>query len=504
MSYKRIVCFLLLLGVILGWGILSPGLERSGKEYESVTTSISVTPFGFKALYLLADRVHKKERKKGIGFWQHSMMNARPETPRTLWFNEPTEDLFFDGDAYGQHMKDLVEKGYHLIFVLDGYKEVHADEWYKPKKEEDDPYAEEDEKDEETSPPPAVREQKRVTSDDESSDKTGEKKLYSPLDFLNHWYGLSLGIERWEPKEPANIRVKSHFQGRQIDHLSYQSPKAKDSSSYNQEYNHQKWQGDTPFFYTFLPDTIKNAQILLETEEGKPLIVRYPMGKGSITLFPDSLLLKNAQLNKGDNAALAMALLEENPNPEMLFEVYSAGFNENGDFLSYLASGKGLTFLITMVMMFVLFCVWLINLPVRRIFQLKNSDERYFTQEIFIAALAKHYLGTGDWHGLYQKMLTQFQRDLDQRYPGTTLEQQIQRIASSPFLDVSLETLHAVFSNTVITNENQFLSKCQALLDVQRKVRRHEQPKPNAGGTRSPASTPPAQPDQISSTPVNR
>lgn len=477
MSNRRLICFLVFLGIILGWTLISPTLERLDQEYKTPNTSVSVTPVGYKALYLL---LKKTQPHAEVSLWQHSMMNTPLTPPKTLWFVEPGDGLFFDGDAYGEQMKQLALQGGNLIFVL-------APESLKVSDSSEQTIKTAGKK---KKPPGHSCDEDDVDCiEAQEKDSIHSPELKTMLDYLNHWYGLSLAVEKLDTDNLNPVSVSSYFKTRQIHQLAYKLPKIKENAI-AQKYRLTRALGpdEEPTLYALTEDSIQNGEILLVSEDGYPLIVRYPVGKGSVTVFVDSFFFHNGTLGQGDNAALAVALAEEYPHAEQLFEVYSSGFKENRDFISYLATGKGLFLLLSVTLLLVAFCLWLMRQPTRRIYQLKTSHERYFTQEVFISSLAKHYLETGQWTALYLKLTAQFQRELDQKYPGLNLEQQLARVSQSPFNDVSLDTLNAVFAMINIPTEAEFVRKSRFLLDVQRKVLRHEQRQSRAGRT----STPPA------------
>ena len=214
---------------------------------------------------------------------------------------------------------------------------------------------------------------------------------------------------------------------------------------------------------------------LLTTQDGKPLILQYKWGKGTVTLVGNDQFFKNGQLDKADNAALAVALQEQFPNQPILFEIYSHGFRNNPDLITYLAKGPGIALLVTVTILVVLLGVWAIQQPSRQKIFRKASDERYYTQEAFIHTLAKHYVDTHQWQALYQKLLSHFFLLLERRYPSLSASQQIARLAQIPDLPVSLEKLEAVLDDKNVTNQAKFMQHSATLLEVQQKVFGHEQ-----------------------------
>ncbi len=423
---RRVLWFLVSIALVTGLTILVPIMSRLSDESTSLNTSVSVSPFGFKALYLLLEQVQNRP----VAFWQHSMMGLSPEKPRTVWFMEPGPGLFHDGDVYGNHMRKLAEGGHHLVFVLD------------------------------------------------SRGMEGEQPVSGVLKYVNGWFGLNVSVRSITSGNVSDLSVISHFPTRQIEHLSYRPVPKEELADKFRAYGSEAL--DEPELVGFEPEGIENAQVLLETANGDPLIVRFPVGKGSVTIFPNAYFLGNMQLDKGENAALAVALQEMNDAPQALFEVYSLGFNENRDIITYLATSRGVVLLITLVLMLVAFCLWVLLMPPRMKYYLDTSGERYFTQEVFISALAGHYLRTGDWTTLYNKLKEQFKRELDQLYPGLPLEEQLRRLADSPFYDVSFESLSAAFAIMDVASEQDFIHKSQNLLSLQRKVGRYEQYQPGA------------------------
>lgn len=428
---KRALLFLLALGLLVSISILGPITDRLGQENSSINTSLSYAPFGYKGLYMLLGQLEPK-----TGLWQHSIMNMDTEKPKTVWFVEPGEGLFFSGPQFKAHMTELVEHGANLIFVLDSN---HLDE---------------------------------------------EKDLPEVLQSLNQWFNLKLDVDTHK-EEDLNLAVLNHFGTRELQTLAYKKPDIK--AARKKLGGFRLWFYKNPRLSLFTEDAVKGGDVLLETMQHEPLIVRFKRGKGSITVFPNSFYLSNGQLNRGDNAALAVALQEVNRSPATYFEVYSNGFNENRDFFSYLATGKGVAFLISLLLLLGAFCFWMIQSPIRRKQYLATSEEKFFTQEVFISALARHYIETKDWDGLYLKLTDQFRKDLDKKYPGLKLDDQIDRIAGNAFFNVDTETLKAVFNRQPISTEKEFITRSQHLLEVQRKVSRYEQHE--SRGTRTGSAT---------------
>lgn len=419
---KRLMWFLIVLALVLGFTIAGPVLDRMSAVSGSLNTSLSVSPYGYKALYLLLQRLEKKP----VTLWQHSMMNlkANPEQPRTIWFTEPGKGLFFDGDNYVRHMRDLAEQGNHLIFAVD------------------------------------------------ANNLAGEESLHHVMQALNRWYGLSLKTSYLYHSQ-LNIAARSYFPTRPVQALSWKQ--RQHSNSENTRFSPMSRPADIPKLAVFNAESRQGADVLLETLQGEPLILRFSVGRGSVTVFPNAFYFGNGQLEQADNAALAVALQELNDAPSVLFEVYSSGFNENRDFLTYLATGKGVVLLITLLLLLVGFCVWIIYQPTRQKYDSQHSAERYFTQEVFIGSLAAHYASTRDWYGLYQKLQSQFRRQMDRRYPGLPLETQLERVAQNPFYNVSLESLKRIFAMIKMSSESDFIARSQHLLEIQRKVSRYEQ-----------------------------
>lgn len=429
---KRVMWFVISLAAVIGLNIVMPLMGRMSSESTSLNTSMSVSPYGFKALHLLLGRVDDQP----VALWQRSLMSLSPENPRTVWMMEPGKGMFHDGDVYGDHMRKLVESGYNFVFVLDSRK------------------------------------------------LENEQDLFDVLDYVNEWFDLQVGIEVVSDIEVTDLVVESHFASREIGHLSYRPI----DENVAAKFKAYKGEADRdPELTGFDPDSIRGGEILLETVGGDPLMVRFPIGKGSVTIFPNAYFFGNMQLDKGENAALAVAIQEANPASATLFEVYSLGFNANRDIITYLATGKGVVLLATLTLMLLGYCLWMLLMPVRKKYYLDTSNERYFTQEVFISALADHYTGTGNWTQLYDKLRDQFKRELDQIYPGLPLEEQLRRVADSPFYDVSFDALKAAFDIMDVASEKDFIAKSQNLLELQRKVGRHEQYQPGAVSHAAPA-----------------
>jgi hypothetical protein len=433
---KRILIFLAVFFLVIGWTILAPFVDRADMESKSVNTMLSVSPVGYKALYLLMGQLQQKP----VTLWQHSMMKLPLDEPKTVWFIEPGPGLFFDGESYTHQMQALVDRGYHFVFVLN------------------------------------TNAQSLTVSADQKEPATTQQSV---LDYLNGWYNLGLETESLGLGEEQTLSTTSSFPSRPITTLYFQQPEEQLKTWKKMGIPLQNpGKTDTLMrFHTFGYGTVKP---LLKMQDGMPLALQFQRGQGTITIILNSFFFQNAQLDKYDNAALAAAVQEQFPNAPILFEVYSSGFSENKDIITYLASGKGVVFLISMVMLFAGFCLWLANRPVRRVHTSPISNERYFTQEAFIDALSQHYLSTGRWHDLYRKLLSHFTTQLEQLYPGLSEEERLRTIAQNPFLEVSLKELEGIFTLKQITSEAAFLEKSQVLLEVQRKVCRYEHNRANS------------------------
>lgn len=429
---KRLIWFLVALALVVGFNILSPILERQTAINRSEDSSLSVRPSGYKALYLLLQRT----QAPSAALWQHSMMNLKNMPPHTIWLVEPGDGLFFDGARYVAHMRSLVEQGNHVIVAID----------------DNTPHG-----------------------------------LKATLKAINTWYGLSLETDSLGIAK-ENLAVISRFPSRDIRSLSYQQP-LNNSGKTGRDWLAYRSQGGRKLL-AFQSQSVRNGETLLSTAHGEPLIVRFHLGAGSVTVFANSYYFGNGQLSLRDNAPLAVALQEMNGHAPALFEVYSAGFNENRDILTYLATGKGICLLITLLLLLVAFCVWVIWQPIKRKQYSGHSNENYFTQEVFIDSLASHYIATGNWTALYAKLAEQFKRQIEQKYPGLPFDVQLERIGQNPFFDVSLESLKAVFVMMRISSESDFIAKSQRLLEIQRKVNRNEQQyEPRAGHRSASAGT---------------
>jgi hypothetical protein len=415
---KRLLWFLASLALVIAFNIAAPLMDRASMESTSVNTSLSVAPTGYKGLYLLLNQLENRP----VTLWQHSIMNLNTDKPRTIWLMEPGKGLFHDGKNYARQMRELVRQGNHLVFVLDN-----------------NPLGE-------------------------------EQNLKDVLEAINGWFDLSLETEPLQGS--MDIAVTSHFKTREIRSLVYKPLEKPAAAKFM--WRTRRFDID-PSPEVFTADSVGQGKVLLETPDGEPLAIRFMQGKGSVTVFPNSFYFNNAQLTRGDNAALAVALQEMTPGtPETLFEVYSSGFNENRDFITYLATGKGIAFLVTVILLLVAFCIWIMQLPPRRRESRATSDERYFTQEVFIDSLARHYLETRDWNALYDKMAGQFRLEIDRRYPGLPLEQQIAHIAANPFFNVSDEALSGVFAKIDLGSESEFVRRSRNLLEIRNQISLHK------------------------------
>ncbi len=435
---KRLIWFLVMFCLVIGWVLVTPILNRADLERQSITTTPSPSPYGYKALYLLMS----KRQGKQVSLWEHSMMNLPLNTPQTLWFLEPGSGMFYDGKAYTRRMQELVKHGYHLVFVLN-------------------------------------HNSLNVSTPEEQA--TQKNKPFSVLDYLNRWYALELQYTLEDAKETLDLSVISHFDNRQIERLRFEQPKLPESKLVKmldpnlQKQLHQVQEVHRiPQLMTFIPSSIEGGDVLLETQGGEPLVVQFERERGSVPVVLNGFFFKNGQLDKADNAALAVALQELFPQTPIRFEVYSSGFNQNRDILTYLAYGKGVAFLITVCLLLIAFALLLINRPKKRVQLRVTSDERYFTQEHFIGSLAQHYLSTQDYNTLYKKLLDHFQTELNRRYPHVKGLAQREAIAQNPFVGVSLKELEAIFNPKSLSSESAFLQQSQHLLEVQRKVCQYE------------------------------
>jgi hypothetical protein len=437
---KRLIYCLLLLGFIVGLGILMPAMQRKEKENDGSRNTVSVAPGGFNALF----RLLKVTNKEPIRLWRHSLMLLDNQKPQTMWLMEPDESFFYDGSYYVKHLRSLVSNGSNLIFI---FLPNTQDEYVKS---------------------------------------------------LNQLFGLKLSSR--ELPFSSRIEVSSHFPSRNISQLSYsRSPESKEEwlqkalqtrKLVKETQRRLKTRKKFTFFSRLLSTPVKQklslmgwnvsrlngAEVLLETtKERLPLVIRLPYGKGSITVFANSQYLENSQLDRADNAALAVALSERNASPLTLFEVHSAGFDENRDIVSYLATSRGVLILITLLLGLAAFCVWLSAQPIRKKLYTSKSDDRFFTQEVFIDALANHYKSTQNWGELYEKFSEQLRHYIEQKMPSKTFDEQLMLIAQNPFYEVTLADLKTCFESPLPSSEADFLRLTQHLLTIQKKVNRYEQ-----------------------------
>jgi hypothetical protein len=421
---RRLIWFLVSLGIIIVFNVGIPILSKTLAINSSINTSISMAPSGYKALYLLIQRLQKEP----VSLWQHSIMRLGSKAPHIIWMAEPGNGLFFDGASYAKRMRELIAQGNHAIVLVDNTR-----------------------------------------LDD-------EKGMAEVLKALNRWYGLSLKTRTLDGAA-SDLEVISHFPTRSVRHLLYVPPVLKEAafSRYLKDKKFRARFEETPRISLFSAESAKGAQVLLETKFHEPLILRFKIGQGSLTIFPNSFFLGNGQLDKADNAPLAVALQEINGPAATLFEVYSSGFNENRDIITFLATGPGIALLFSLLALLVAFCVWVVCMPIRRQIPNTKGEPLRFTQEVFIDSLANHYQSTQDWETLYQKMAGQFKSRIERRYPGQPLEIQLERLAGNPFFDVSHDALSAVFAKMRIPSEKAFIDRSRKLLEIQRKVSRYEQ-----------------------------
>jgi len=434
---KRLIYCLLLLALIVGIGVLVPILERKKRENESDGNAVSVAASGFNALF----RLLKVTNKETIQLWQHSMMLLDDQKPQTIWFMEPDDSFFSDSTYYVQHLRSLASHGSNLIFIFQPHTQEHK------------------------------------------------------IKQLNQWFNLKLSP--YTIPFSKTIEVNSHFPSRRISQLTYIRPPVSEKEwlqktletrkiikeAQRRIEKGQKIKSNTTLETHELQLTgwdsklLGKAEILLETAQGHvPLIVRIPYGKGSITVFANSPYLENLQLGYADNAALAVALSERNASPSTLFEVYSAGFNENQDLISYLATSRGILILITLLLGLAASCVWLTAQPIRKKINTPKSDDRFFTQEVFIDALANHYQSTQNWGELYEKFTQAFRHQIEQKISNKSFDDQLMLIAENPFYEVTLADLKTCFDYLTPKSEADFIRLSQHLLIVQGKVNRYEQP----------------------------
>jgi|GEM_PF-3004366 len=434
---KRLIYCLLLLGLIVGLGVLMPVLDRKKRENESTGNAVSVAASGFNALF----RLLKVTNKEPIRLWQHSMMLLDVQKPQTMWFMEPDDSFFSDSTYYVKHLRSLASHGSNLIFVFQPHTQEHK------------------------------------------------------IKQLNQWFHLKLSPQTIPFLK--TIEVNSNFPSRRISQLTYIRPPASEEEWLNKTLETRKIikeaqrriaKGQKIKSSNMTPEKhelhltgwdsklLDKADVLLETAEGHvPLIVRLPYGKGSITVFANSPYLENLQLSYADNAALAVALSERNASPSTLFEVYSSGFNENQDLVSYLATSRGILILISLLLGLTAFCVWLTAQPLRKKIYTPKSDDRFFTQEVFIEALANHYQSTQNWGELYEKFTQPFRHQIEQKIPNRPFDDQLALITENPFYEVTLADLKSCFDYPLPRSEADFIRLSQHLLTVQGKVNRYEQ-----------------------------
>ncbi len=420
MPPKRLLIFLAVFAFIVGWTIFSPIMDRMMLESKNLTGSLSTSPYGYKALSELLERVQEQP----VSLWEHSVMNLPLGQPHTIWFIEPGPGLFIESEAYANRMRTVAEQGHHLVFVLN-----------------------------------------RRTM------KFNPLKPTQPvLGHLKDWYGLDLATENTDLPDLKTVSVKDALPSRDIAELGFLPTEMRQQGKVRQPTHYF----NDPVMLNFKPMELPSEQVLLRTENGSPLLVHIPYGKGRITVFPNSFFFQNAQLTHDDNAALAVAIQELTPDQPILFEVYSTGIRNNKDILTYLATGKGFAFMLTCGLMLLALCIWIARRPMKVQYTGKASDERHFTQAHFINALSRHYVMSKDWQGLSRKMLKPLQARLDQLYPGRTLQEQMKAVAENPYYPLSLEALQAVFEPRTISSEAAFIEYSKHVLAVKGKLDAHD------------------------------
>jgi len=429
---KRVFWFLLVCLIIALFTTLIPKVEQSYLQESKENSIPNSSPTGYQALY----RLFQKVSLEPVSMYKHSMMMLNPENPKTIWIIEPDKAFFFDDPYYAKKLNELVQRGYHLVFLLNS---------------------------------------KTI------SIKSQEYKQDTSISYLNELFGLNLKPGFAKMNNSDTIWLNSYFSTRKIKTLHYNNPQS----------TYSKWASKykKPNFVYFTPQSLSDqsgehfqeAKTLfsLSRYPDYPMAIRYKIGKGSVSVFANSFYFQNAQLKQGENAALATALLEVNPEQPVYFEVYSNGFHDRQGFLLTLASGKGLPFLLTCLILLMLFCYRIIINPEAADWDREKDPQKEnatrFSQQHFTDALSNHYLRSEQWQALYQKLRAPLQAKFENAYPTLSKKEYLSAIAQNPFYDVSLEELELLFDNTPIQSKAEFEKRGKQVIEISRKVQTHHE-----------------------------
>lgn len=390
---RRIVLLILGLLMLLGWTLFQPTLLKQTQMESARNSVVHAAPIGYKALFTLFQQVYGQNT---VGFWSHSPVKLPRHHAQTLWFLEPGPGVFMDGKTYGAHLRSLAQEGTHFVFVLNPIANV----------------------------PP--------------SDTAPENAQGRPMiEFIQNWFNLPT---QWntqlKPLESyMELETRSRFKTRLIDRLGLNLDEVVESlgpASSREDISQLSSSAQMlQFFNAYCKEPECQQPLKWVGDEVHPMVVSYPIGQGRVTLVNSTLFFKNSQLNREDNAALAIAIqeLQTIPGP-IWFDGYSQGLRDNPDLLTLLAQGQGRPLLISLFAVMVCFCWSLSAQPQRWIQSLTATDDRFYTQERFFDAMAAHALAHPDWSGLLNQLGRQFLMKVQQRYPQLPLKEALKLVAS--------------------------------------------------------------------------
>ena len=463
---RRIIAFLLIIGFILSMSLLLPKINRKKLEYDSLNAIPNASPFGFKALFTL---LQKAEPNRNISFWQHALLRYPTQTPQVIWFLEPGKNLMIVSPVMKEHTQALTRHGSHLVFFLNQANLAHH------------------------------REERGLTLKElMSRHNTKEAKVYSTpedvLYYLHDWFGITLQADRLEHSDDADVSgtsgdhqaierdVISQYTTRPIASLGFRpvdhliaAIEMRAQSDINPEFNEFS-------YFDAVPSNCK-AMMAFVSHPDRPFIIECPINQGSITVVLNSELLRNYQLSRQDNAALALALVERYPaSLPLRIDGYSQGFRDNPDLITLLMSGSGQFMLIACLLLLGMFVFNIVTTPpLKRYLLLNNVEETYFTHQTFIHTLAQHLCATGQWRSLYDESLRLVKRELTPRLFHSRMdtsslshEDWITALRDNPFAQLDDLRISDLFNPPKTLTKQQYQELTVSLMACRQRILHHD------------------------------
>lgn len=460
---KRIIAFLLIIGCILTLSIVIPKVDREKREYDTLNAIPNASPFGFKGLFTL---LKKAEPGRSIQFWQHALIRYPTKAPQVIWFLEPGTNLMIVSPAIKQHMQTLTKNGSHLVFLLN--QKNLADH---------------------------IDEQGLTLQERLNRNNTKEMKVYSPpqdiLFYLNDWFDLPLEANRWDfgnsqdntgEPQARELQVTSHYTTRPITSLGFRQVdhmiapiEMRASDNMNPDMDH----------FGYFMNIPARCKPMLSTviDPDASLIVECTVNKGTVTVVLNSELLRNYQLAREDNAALALALVERFPaSLPIQIDGYSQGFRDNPDLITLMVQGQGRLLTLAGLLLLGIFVFNIVTTPPQKRYLLPNNvEEHYFTHQTFIHTLAQHLCGTGQWRALYDEALQLVKREIGPRLFHRRVEaterspqEWINALVDNPFAELDSATVQALFNPPNPMTKQQYQELTVSLMACRQRMLHHD------------------------------